>query len=124
MFEIYQTEVNDHDSDGIPSYLEDVDNDIDLSNDDTDGNGLADFVDVDDDGDGVLTNDELLHTEYIVDTNMGEEEPILGSDEFEVSRSEDNGVITINTVTIVDSNADDLPDYLDDSIAVNNNEDS
>ena len=120
-FEIYQTEVNDHDLDGIPSYREDLDEDFDLSNDDTDDNGLANFISVDDDGDGVLTNDELEHLEYVIDTNMGEEVPVLGQDEFEVDRSEVDGIITMKTVRIVDSNGDGLGDYLDDSIAINNN---
>lgn len=122
-FEIYQTEVNDHDFDGIPTYREDLDEDLDLSNDDTDDNGLANFISIDDDGDGVITNDELEHIEYIVDTNMGEEEPVLDQDEFEVDRSEADGVITINTVKIVDSNGDGLGDYLDDAIDINNNPD-
>lgn len=122
-FELYQTEVNDHDFDGIPSWIEDLNEDIDLSNDDTDDNGLANFVSVDDDGDGVLTNDELEHIEYIVDTNMGEEEPILATEEYEVDRSEVDGIITINTVKVVDSNNDGLGDYLDDAIDINNNPD-
>ena len=54
---------------------------------------------------------------------MGEEEPVLGMDEFEISRSEVDGVITINTVTIVDSNNDGLADYLDDSIDIDYSED-
>ena len=123
-FELYQTQVNDHDGDGIPSYVEDLDNDINLANDDTNGNGLADFVDPDDDGDGVLTNDELMHKEYIVDTNLGQEEPILDPGEYEVSRSEEDGIITINTVKIVDSNNDGLGDYLDDSIDIDYSEEN
>ena len=67
-----------HDSDGIPSFREDLDDNLELSGDDTDGNILANFLDPDDDGDGVFTFDELIPTEYIVDTNMGEEEPVLG----------------------------------------------
>jgi len=122
-FEVYQTEVNDHDFDGIPSWLEDLDEDLDLSNDDTDDNGLANFVSVDDDGDGVLTINEHEHIEYIVDTNMGEEEPILAAEEYEISRSEVDGVITINTVKVVDSNNDGIGDYLDDTIDINNNPD-
>ncbi len=44
--------------DGVPSHLEDVDGDGDPRNDDTDGDGLANFADPDDDGDGVLTEYE------------------------------------------------------------------
>lgn len=120
-FELLQVEVNDYDNDGIPSYIEDLDDDNDVFDNDTDEDGLANFIDSDDDGDGVTTNDELSHTQYIVDTNLGENEPVLGTNEFEVSRTEVSGVITINTVTLVDSNNDGVFDYLDEDIAINNN---
>ncbi|MCF6295930.1 MAG: hypothetical protein L3J25_09610 [Flavobacteriaceae bacterium] len=121
-FELYQSEINDHDSDGVPSYLEDIDDDGEVFNDDTDENGIPNYFDVDDDGDGVLTINELEHKEYIVDTNEGEQEPILDADEFEISRSENLGVITINTVKIMDSNNDGLADFLDENITINYNE--
>ena len=67
-FELLQTFENDHDSDGIPSYLEDLNGDgefivnfedlEDTTDDDTDGNGNPDYFDNDDDGDGVLTINE------------------------------------------------------------------
>jgi hypothetical protein len=57
-FELYQTEINDHDLDLIPSYLEDIDNNINLFNDDSDSDSVPNFLDVDDDGDGVLTKFE------------------------------------------------------------------
>jgi hypothetical protein len=122
-FDLLQTEVNDHDLDGIPSYAENYDGDFDINDEDTDEDGLVDFVDNDDDGDGVLTIDELMPNEYIVDTNMGEEEPTLAVGEYEVDRTEENGVITISTVKIVDSNNDGTPDYLDENITINYNED-
>jgi len=122
-FELYQTEVSDHDQDGIPSYLEDVNGNLNMSDDDTDENTVPDFADLDDDGDGVLTFNELKSEVYTVRTNLGELEPVLVEDrEFEVSRSEVDGVITINTVKIVDSNNDGLDDYLDINIAINYNE--
>jgi len=48
----------DHDQDGIPSYLEDLDGDHILSNDDTDGDTIADYADTNDDNDPILTVDE------------------------------------------------------------------
>ncbi len=121
-FELLQVEEVDHDNDGIPSYVEDLNDDFDVFDDDTDEDNFPNFIDLDDDDDDVITLDELLSTEYIIDTIMGEEEPILNENEFVVSREEVNGVITINTVTIVDSNSDGIPDYLDETITINYNE--
>ena len=120
-FELYQSQVNDHDMDGVPSYFEDIDNDGEVFNDDTDTNLFSNFVDQDDDGDGVLTLNELEPTEYIINTNLGEIEPLLAAKEFEISKTEDSGIITIKTVKIVDSNNDGLDDYLDENITINYN---
>jgi FKBP-type peptidyl-prolyl cis-trans isomerase FkpA len=57
-FELLQYEEVDHDADTVPSYLEDLDGDLDVSNDDTDLDGFPNFVDFDDDGDGVSTTNE------------------------------------------------------------------
>lgn len=71
-FELYKTFENDHDGDGVPSYLEDIftvdgiagsdgeftidyDDLANANDDDTDGDGTPDYVDIDDDGDGVAT---------------------------------------------------------------------
>ncbi len=59
-FELLQFEVEDHDNDGIPSYLEDLDNDLDVIDDDTDEDGFVNFIDSDDDADGVSTLNELI----------------------------------------------------------------
>jgi len=122
-FDLVQSEVNDHDLDGIPSFAENLDDDFDINDEDTDEDGLFNFIDNDDDNDGVLTIDELMPNEYIVDTNLGESEPILSVGEYEIERTEEAGVITINTVTIMDSNNDGLDDYLDENIVINYNED-
>lgn len=121
-FELLQYELMDHDDDGVPSFLEDVNGDLDVTNDDTDGDGFPNYTDQDDDGDGVMTIDELMPSVYTVDTNLGEVEPILAANEFERSRSVANGIITIKTVTIVDSNNNGIPDYLDPNITINYNE--
>ena len=54
----------DFDGDGIPSILEDVDGDGNLNNDNTDGDFsnwdlIPNYRDTDDDGDGILTIDEI-----------------------------------------------------------------
>ncbi len=48
----------DSDHDGVRNALEDLNQDGDYTNDDTDGDGLPNFIDNDDDGDGNLTADE------------------------------------------------------------------
>ena len=68
-FEVIKAFENDHDSDGVPSYLEELTDDLTFSvftedagqDDDTDGDGVPDYFDPDDDGDGVLTIDEDLN---------------------------------------------------------------
>lgn len=49
----------DHDNDGIPSILEDIDADGILVDEDTNGDRVANFQDPDDDGDGILTIEEI-----------------------------------------------------------------
>ena len=48
----------DHDSDGVNSIEEDLNNDHIFTNDDTDSDGIPNFYDNDDDGDGIPTKDE------------------------------------------------------------------
>ncbi|SFD32773.1 FKBP-type peptidyl-prolyl cis-trans isomerase [Algibacter pectinivorans] len=140
-FELLKTFENDHDFDGIPSYLEDLfkedgspgsdgeftvnfDDLTDETDDDTDGDGNENYRDSDDDGDGVLTRNELQSNTYLVDTNNGEAEPTLDDTmEFEVGRTEVEGVITIKTLKIVDSNGNNIGDHLEADIIVVNNTD-
>ncbi len=66
-FKLYEIQRLDQDGDGIPSYLEDSNNDgfmrvlpVGVANpDDTDGDGIPDFLDVDDDGDNYTTTLEI-----------------------------------------------------------------
>lgn len=51
----------DHDRDGIPSIHEDLNGNGDYFDDDTDGDGVPNFMDVDDDADGHLTRDEITY---------------------------------------------------------------
>ena len=131
-FDLLQMKQNDHDNDGIPSYKEDLNGDGEftvanadddtITHDDTDGDSIPNYFDSDDDADGVLTIDELNPTTYIIDTNQGQAEPNLAEGEFEISRSEEAGVITIKTVTIMDTNNNGKGDHLDDDITINYNE--
>lgn len=56
---LFSKKENDHDRDRVLSNNEDLNGDGDYYNDDTDGDKIPDFLDVDDDGDGVVTKSEI-----------------------------------------------------------------
>lgn len=68
-FELLQMTENDHDGDGVPTYLEDINSNGELitldqlADDDTDEDGTPNYADVDDDGDGVLTINEDINND-------------------------------------------------------------
>ncbi|WP_250432717.1 FKBP-type peptidyl-prolyl cis-trans isomerase [Hanstruepera flava] len=112
-FDLYERTLLDHDGDNVYSYLEDLNMNGDLFDDDTDGDFGPNFIDNEDDGDGYFTADELGYNTYVVDTNMGETEPVLAENEYEMSRTEENGIITIETFVMLDRTDDGTPDFLD-----------
>jgi len=125
-FELLQTEVNDHDGDYVSSYLEDisypanedVDGDFDLFNNDTDGDLTPDFVDPDDDGDGTNTADEVEVTKYantsLADLKNEIQEVSLNNMQFFTAIKEKNdGTYYTHLVTLVDTNGNGIPNYLD-----------
>jgi hypothetical protein len=57
--QLYKSKESDHDRDGVPSWMEDINEDRRITNDDSDGDNIPDFADIDDDGDGTLTEDEI-----------------------------------------------------------------
>jgi len=122
-FELLQYEVNDHDGDGIPSFVEDLNADLSVLDDDSDDDSLVNYIDSDDDDDDVNTIDELEPATYTVDTNMGQTEPVLSANEYEIDRSEEGGIITIRTVKALDTNNNGILDYLDDTVSINYNDD-
>lgn len=75
----------DHDRDGIPSALEDLDGDGDYFNDDTDGDGIPDFLDADDDGDGYITRDEISYK--VTDEHGRETTKVYSFDEIPTCES-------------------------------------
>ena len=84
---MYLVNEADHDRDGIPSYMEDLDGDDDPFNDDTDGDGLSNHSDADDDGDGKPTREEIEILEdgtiVLTDSNDDGTPDYLDPDVFE-----------------------------------------
>ena len=90
----------DHDFDNVPSHLEDLDGDYNLTDDNTDDDSFANFVDGDDDNDGTLTIDEDLEpdTDLTVDRD-GDGDP--------------TNDIGDGDPTNDDTDGDGIPNYLD-----------
>lgn len=59
-FKLLRAVEADHDRDGIPSWMEDLDGDGNLYNDDTDEDRFSNHSDADDDGDGTPTRKEII----------------------------------------------------------------
>jgi len=113
-FKVYGTTELDHDNDGVPTYVEDLNGDHDLSNDDTDSDGNSNFVDANDENDPILTRDEVTNTYVIYD---GDADPALLVGEEEIDRdidySEVPNKITITRRIYKDTDGDGVFDYLD-----------
>ena len=99
-FELLESEESDHDFDNVPSHVEDLDQDLDLTDDNTDEDPYANFVDSDDDNDGTLTIDEDLEpdTDLTVDRD-GDGDP--------------TNDIGDGDPTNDDTDGDGIPNYLD-----------
>src|SRR5690606_30947361 len=124
-FELLQMFENDHDGDGIPSYLEDLngdgqftinyENSKDPNDDDTDGDFYANYTDTDDDGDGILTKNEIVITTHNMPTRAEVVSMPLQSNQVLLNKivKEQNGTYTGKVITFTDTDSDGIPDYLD-----------
>ncbi|PRX41739.1 FKBP-type peptidyl-prolyl cis-trans isomerase [Salegentibacter salegens] len=61
--QLYRVNETDHDRDGIPSWMEDLNENKNILDDDTDGDETPNFADADDDGDGKPTREEIIINE-------------------------------------------------------------
>ncbi|RXR21833.1 T9SS type A sorting domain-containing protein [Flavobacterium stagni] len=113
----------DDDQDSIPNYLEDINNDGNLFNDDTDMDGFANFIDNDDDNDLVLTVVEYVNIRSsqstIIDTDNDGIPNYLDNDD------DNDGVLTKfedyngnGNPADDDTNANGSPDYLENAVAL------
>lgn len=112
----------DYDTDTVSTGMEDANNDTNLAYDDTDLDGLPNYLDNDDDGDLILTNVEYVFTKNnttIVDTDNDGIPNYLDNDD------DGDGVLTFkedyngngNPIDD-DTNANGIPDYLDVTVAL------
>ena len=108
----------DYDTDGVSTNLEDPNLDTNLANDDTDFDGLYNYLDNDDDGDLVLTNVEYVFSRSsvsaIIDTDNDGKPNYIDSDD------DGDGILTFNedanndgNPANDDTNSNGTPDYLE-----------
>lgn len=113
----------DNDNDTVSTDLEDVNNDTNLANDDTDADGIPNYLDNDDDGDFVLTSLEYVFnrnaTTTILDTDSDNIPNYLDNDD------DGDGVLTYledynddGDPSNDDTNSNGTPDYLEFAVAL------
>ncbi|MCF1192739.1 hypothetical protein LRR18_14175 [Mangrovimonas sp. AS39] len=86
------------DNDGVPAELEDINGNGDLYDDDTDGDGIPNFLDADDDGDNILTIVELDDNDLVDANGDGDNDDDVDGDPL---------------TNPVDTDGDGIPNYLD-----------
>ncbi len=96
----------DADGDSIPNVFEDFNGDGNLENDDINNDGIPNYLDDDDDGDGILTIDEA------VDEN-GNPIDTDGDGDVNYLDRDDDGDGLFSNFENGDTDGDGVPDYLD-----------
>lgn len=127
-----RTVLVEDDNDGIPAEIEDEnldgDNNPATNPTDTDQDGIPDYLDIDDDGDNVLTIEESVN--YTAENGFDSALDTDGDGDYNYLDPDDDGdgVLTrdeesvtadldpTNDRTISDDNPDSIPDYLNDQI--------
>jgi hypothetical protein len=116
----------DADNDTVPTDVEDANNDTNLANDDTDGDGIPNYLDNDDDGDLVLTNLEYVFQRLNDQSSLN----LMDTDNDSIPNYLDNdddgdGVLTWRedynkdgNPANDDTNTNGLPDYLEFGVAL------
>lgn len=118
------------DNDGVPAFEEDINGDGNLFNDDTDGDGIPNFLDTDDDNDNVPTEAEIINNDnpgeypdfdgdgipdYLDEDDDGDGVISRYEDLNAFDELDDNGNPILNPRTA--TNADGVPNYLNPEIA-------
>lgn len=119
---------SDYDLDSLDTANEDMNADTNLANDDTDLDGIPNFIDNDDDGDMILTD-----VEYVFARNVASALVILDTDNDGIpnyldSDDDGDGLLTIsedyngnNNPADDDTNANSIPDYMENAVMLTAN---
>ncbi|ALJ04237.1 hypothetical protein APS56_03350 [Pseudalgibacter alginicilyticus] len=88
------TVLTEDDNDGIASALEDINGNGDLTDDDTDGDGIPNYLDIDDDGDNILTKDENPDPNGDGDLSDAQDTDADGIPDYLDADDDNDGVLT------------------------------
>uniref|UniRef100_UPI0030D72828 Calx-beta domain-containing protein n=1 Tax=uncultured Roseivirga sp. TaxID=543088 RepID=UPI0030D72828 len=106
---IFTPDLTDSDGDGVIDSDEDINGNGDLTDDDTDGDGIPNYLDPDDDGDGVPTKDEDVNKDGDPTNDDTDDDGVPNhldeDDDGDGKSTEEEGT--------GDSDGDGTPDYLD-----------
>lgn len=113
----------DFDLDTVPTDLEDANNDGNLNNDDTDGDGIPNYLDNDDDGDFILTSVEYVFIRSTTTASLDTDND--GTPNYLDNDDDGDGVLTYledyngnGNPADDDTNANGAPDYLESGVAL------
>ena len=114
------------DDDGIPSELEDINGNGNLEDDDTDNDGIPNYLDFDDDGDNVPTEREIviLNDDGTINTELTRDTDGDGTFDYLDDNDDNDDVLTINEDANMDldptnDNSDPDNEALDDYLNPN-----
>ncbi len=102
------------DEDGVDPSDEDLNGDGDFTNDDTDGDTIADFIDFDDDGDGIKTEDEDVNNDNDPTNDDTDGDGIPNY----LDTDDDGDGVPTALENLSDDDLDGTPDYRDPDTAV------
>ncbi len=117
----------DTDLDDVSNALEDLNNNGDLTDDDTDGDTIPNYLDTDDDGDTVPTAVEIVgsgagpstNSYTYIDTDGNNVENYLDNDDDgDGVLTEDEDYDQDGSPLNEDTNTNNIPDYLDNTVAL------
>jgi hypothetical protein len=104
------------DNDGIPAAYEDINGDGDLDNDDTDGDGLPNYLDIDDDGDNVLTSTEMANFSTELELTEALDTDEDGIPNYLDTDDDNDGVLTINEEGVNTPNQNPADDITNNTV--------
>lgn len=111
----------DHDGDGVPTYLEDINRNQNALDDDTDQDGISNFADVNDDNDTKNTKDEILIRRVTSNTiqglkgQLGDNEQLISF--YATSENTYEGEI----LKLINTSTGTTPDYLNADVVTPDN---